>query len=72
MIILIKYEVPSKIEQGRGKMKKIISNLSVVIFVIGCVIMEITTWFIDSYVMFYNRNNYCYSGNYWNDYSRKV
>ena len=54
MIILIKYEVPSKIEQGRGKMKKIISNLSVVIFVIGCVIMEITTWFIDSYVMFYN------------------
>lgn len=33
MIILIKYEVPSKIEQGRGKMKKIISNLSVVIFV---------------------------------------
>ncbi len=23
------------------------------IFVIGCVIMEITTWFIDSYVMFY-------------------
>ena len=34
-------------------MKKIISNLSVMIFVIGCVIMEITTWFIDSYVMFY-------------------
>ena len=53
MIILIKYEVPRKIEQGREKMKKIISNLSVVIFVIGCVIMEITTWFIDSYVMFY-------------------
>ena len=53
MIILIKYEVPRKIEQGRGKMKKIISNLSVMIFVIGCVIMEITTWFIDSYVMFY-------------------
>ena len=53
MIILIKYEVPKKIEQGRGKMKKIISNLSVVIFVIGCAIMEITTWFIDSYVMFY-------------------
>lgn len=53
MIILIKYEVPSKIEQGRWKMKKIISNLSVVIFFIGCVIMEITTWFIDSYVMFY-------------------
>ena len=53
MIILIKYEAPKKIEQGRGKMKKIISNLSVVIFVIGCVIMEITTWFIDSYVMFY-------------------
>ena len=49
MIILIKYEVPRKIEQGREKMKKIISNLSVVIFVIGCVIMEITTWFIDSY-----------------------
>ncbi len=23
------------------------------IFVIGCAIMEITTWFIDSYVMFY-------------------
>ena len=53
MIILIKYETPKKIEQGRGKMKKIISNLSVVIFVIGCAIMEITTWFIDSYVMFY-------------------
>jgi len=59
MIILIKYEAakkyeaPRKIEQGRGKMKKIISNLSVVIFVIGCAIMEITTWFIDSYVMFY-------------------
>ena len=59
MIILIKYEAPKKyeaprkIEQGRGKMKKIISNLSVVIFVIGCAIMEITTWFIDSYVMFY-------------------
>ena len=51
MIILIKYEAP--IEQGRGKMKKIISNLSVMIFVIGCAIMEITTWFIDSYVMFY-------------------
>ena len=34
-------------------MKKIVSNLSVVIFVIGCAIMEITTWFIDSYVMFY-------------------
>ena len=50
MIILIKYEAPKKIEQGRGK---IISNLSVMIFVIGCVIMEITTWFIDSYVMFY-------------------
>ena len=32
-------------------MKKIISNLSVMIFVIGCVIMEITTWFIDSYVI---------------------
>ena len=46
MIILIKYEAPKKIEQGRGKMKKIISNLSVVIFVIGCAIMEITTWFI--------------------------
>ena len=41
MIILIKYEAPKKIEQGRGKMKKIISNLSVVIFVIGCAIMEI-------------------------------
>ena len=53
-------------------MKKIVSNLSVVIFVIGCTIMEITTWFIDSYVMFYNRSNYCYSGNYWNNYSRKV
>ena len=53
MIILIKYEAPKKIEQGRGKMKKIISNLSVMIFVIGCAIMEITTWFIDSYVMFY-------------------
>lgn len=53
MIILIKYEAPKKIERGRGKMKKIISNLSVVIFVIGCAIMEITTWFIDSYVMFY-------------------
>ena len=46
MIILIKYEAPKKIEQGRGKMKKIISNLSVVIFVIGCAIMEITTWFM--------------------------
>lgn len=34
-------------------MKKIVSNLSVMIFVIGCAIMEITTWFIDSYVMFY-------------------
>lgn len=34
-------------------MKKIVSNLSVIIFVIGCAIMEITTWFIDSYVMFY-------------------
>ena len=32
-------------------MKKIVSNLSVMIFVIGCAIMEITTWFIDSYVM---------------------
>ena len=55
-------------------MKKIVSNLSVMIFVIGCAIMEITTWFIDSYVIFYilYRNNYCYSGNYWNDYSRKV
>ena len=34
-------------------MKKIVSNLSVMIVVIGCAIMEITTWFIDSYVMFY-------------------
>ena len=34
-------------------MKKIVSNLSVMIFVIGCAIMEITTWFIDSYVIFY-------------------
>ena len=28
MIILIKYEVPKKIEQGRGKMKKIINILT--------------------------------------------
>ena len=34
-------------------MKKIVSKVSVMIFVIGCAIMEITTWFIDSYVMFY-------------------
>ena len=34
-------------------MKKIISNLSIIIFVIGCAIVEITTWLIDSYVMFY-------------------
>ena len=34
-------------------MKKIISNLSVMIFVIGCAIVEITTWLIDSYIMFY-------------------
>ena len=34
-------------------MKKIVSILSVMIFVIGCAIMEITTWFIVSYVMFY-------------------
>lgn len=33
-------------------MKKIVSNLSVMIFVIGCAIMEITTWFIDSYDYF--------------------
>ena len=34
-------------------MKKIVSNLSVMIFVIGCAIMEITTWFIDSYAVSY-------------------
>lgn len=34
-------------------MKKIISNLSIIIFVIGCAIVEITTWLIDSYIMFY-------------------
>lgn len=28
-------------------------GIIVMIFVIGCAIMEITTWFIDSYVMFY-------------------
>ena len=54
-------------QNKEDKMKKIVSNLSVMIFVIGCAIMEITTWFIDSYVMFYIGIIIVYSGNYWND-----
>ncbi len=34
-------------------MKKIISNLSVVIFVMGCIIVEVSTWFEDAYIMFF-------------------
>lgn len=57
-IIMIKkenrdYFLMKIIGQIRRINEKIVSNLSVVIFVIGCAIMEITTWFIDSYVMFY-------------------
>ena len=38
---------------GGEKMKKIISNLSVVIFVMGCIIVEVSTWFEDAYIMFF-------------------
>ncbi|WP_455721900.1 hypothetical protein [Agathobacter sp.] len=34
-------------------MKKIISNLSVIIFVIGCITVEVSTWFDDAYIMFF-------------------
>lgn len=34
-------------------MKKIISNLSVIIFVIGCITVEVSTWLNDAYIMFY-------------------
>ena len=33
-------------QNKEDKMKKIVSNLSVMIFVIGCAIMEITTWLL--------------------------
>ena len=51
-IIMIKKE-KQRLFSHENYRTKIVSNLSVMIFVIGCAIMEITTWFIDSYVMFY-------------------
>ena len=46
MIILIKYEAPKKIEQGRGKMKK---NLEFILLIINWVIVAIQAFTIFLY-----------------------
>ena len=46
MIILIKYEAPKKIEQARGKMKK---NLELILLIINWVIVAIQAFTIFLY-----------------------
>ena len=52
-------------------MKKIISNLSIIIFIIGCMTVEISTWltYENAYVIFYSHSDF---GNYCNDYTGKI